>query len=207
MAIRLLLAFLVTIFIFSYVTLGDFSWLSPKGTIAIFHDLDSEEMRFVASPAFKDLTTYFIFFLALAFFASIRNLGHFIFHNAHYILVTLCVSIFLCAFISGSFDELFGFLGQEMRLVSIIVTSIFLLISYNPSEKNFHLPSLLSRSFWLPYYIILVTTTFFCITIATKSFSWLHDTSAESLLLRFILLLSIAIFTIPACTIFKNKTD
>lgn len=185
--VQFVLGATLTLVMFSFVSWGDFSWVTLTGPITLEADLGEREAAgYIASPALQAVIVRLLFLLACLFFCMIPNLARGLRQHARYLL-GLAVTVYLhCSYFMGSFT-VFASHAPEMsklRIAMLVAFFILLVIGYDASRQKFKVPEMLLRPDFLVPLTILATAVSGLVTGIFQGPSWLFEEHIYYVLLR-----------------------
>ncbi len=191
----------LTLLLFCYAGWGDFSWLTLTGPLALEPRLETlEGPGYTASPALQALIIRLFFLTICCFFCMIPRLARGLRRHAPFLLGLLAAVYALFAYLlgTGSFFTATAPGSASIRILSLICGAALLLICHVPGsyadsdagQKNFQLPSLLTkRNFLAPLFCLFAAL---CLLhgLIFQGCSWLLNSRPSFILLRVGIVLS-----------------
>ncbi|MDR2694797.1 MAG: hypothetical protein LBC79_00250 [Deltaproteobacteria bacterium] len=186
-AIRCILGCALTILLFSYVSWGDFSWVTLTGPISLEPNTENMEgPGYVASPALAAVIVRLLFLLVCVFFCMIPNLAAGLQRHARFLLGLLALVYLVFSYLLGTltFFDADDPGTVTLRIASVLSACILLGICYDAGHKNFKIPAPLAAPSFLAPLLCLFFAACLLHALIMGNVAWLFDPHPHFVLLR-----------------------
>ncbi len=192
-AAQYVLGFSLAVLIFSFVTWGDFSWVTLTGPITLEPDLgDREAAGYIASPALQAVIARLFFLLVCFFFCMMPNLAGGLRQHARYLMGLAAAVYLLFSYLLGTLTFFASNAPgtSTLRIAVLVVFFILLVIGYGTSRQKFKSPGILLKPSFLVPLVSLVIGVSVIISVILQGHSWLSNENIHFVLLRISILLT-----------------
>ena len=185
--LQFIISVALTFLIFCYASWGDFAWVTLTGPIALEPNLENMEgPSYIVSPALQAIITRLLFLVMCGFFCMIPDLAGGLRNHARYLLGLVAVVYVCFSYILGTLTFFTANAPgtTTLRIASMACIGILLGIFYDPEQKNFKIPGILTKQSFLVPLLCLFFVMCLVSSMIVQGSSWLFNEHLYFVLLR-----------------------